>query len=262
MRTAEARAVLPRDVSRAVALHQAAQVAAMVAAFALDDYESARPIGGRPHRRAGAGWCSCPGFAEAKAAALAAGALGSSISGSGPTVFALARGRESAERVARAMAEAYRAGGAGGSVRVSPVDRDGARVDPRGAGRDEVPDRATGELAALRLLRQRADRDRSPPALPPLRRPARDRAPSARPDRTRAAVAVHGATRQGSRRTALGGLAIPRDRPSVGGAGRLPPRGEHAAHPPRRRWTAGAAPKGCCSSTRVTTRPARSRTGA
>ena len=39
MRTAEARAVLPRDVSRAVALHQAAHVAAMVAAFALDDYE-------------------------------------------------------------------------------------------------------------------------------------------------------------------------------------------------------------------------------
>ena len=127
MRTAEARAVLPRDVSRAVALHQAAHVAAMVAAFALEDYELlARSVDDRIAEPVRAGLL--PGFAEAKAAALAAGALGSSISGSGPTVFALARGRESAERVARAMAEAYRAGGASCSVRVSPVDRDGARV--------------------------------------------------------------------------------------------------------------------------------------
>ena len=54
MRTAEARAVLPREVSRAVALHQAAHVAAMVAALALDDYELLGRVGGRPHRRAGA----------------------------------------------------------------------------------------------------------------------------------------------------------------------------------------------------------------
>jgi len=127
MRTVEARAVLPRDVSRAVALHQAAHVAAMVAAFALEDYELlARSVDDRIAEPVRAGLL--PGFAEAKAAALAAGALGSSISGSGPTAFALARGRESAERVARAMAEAYRAGGAGCRVRVSPVDRDGATV--------------------------------------------------------------------------------------------------------------------------------------
>jgi homoserine kinase len=68
-----------------------------------------------------------PGFAEAKAAAMAAGALGSSISGSGPTSFALARGRQSAERVAAAMEQAYRARGAC-QVRVGPVDRAGATV--------------------------------------------------------------------------------------------------------------------------------------
>ncbi len=54
MRTAEARAVLPREISRAVALHQAAHVAAMVAALALDDYELLGRVGGRPHRGAGA----------------------------------------------------------------------------------------------------------------------------------------------------------------------------------------------------------------
>jgi hypothetical protein len=67
-----------------------------------------------------------------KAAAIEAGALGSSISGSGPTAFALARGRESAERVARAMAAAYRARGAGCTVRVGPVDRNGATVTREG----------------------------------------------------------------------------------------------------------------------------------
>jgi homoserine kinase len=127
MRTADARAVLPREVPRAVALHQAAQVAALVAALALEDWELlARSVDDRiaePVRAA-----LLPGFAEAKAAALAAGALGSSISGSGPTAFALARGRESGERIAAAMAAAYRAGGAECEVRVGPVDREGATV--------------------------------------------------------------------------------------------------------------------------------------
>jgi homoserine kinase len=134
MRTAEARAVLPREVPRAVALHQAAHVAAMVAALALDDYALlARSVDDRIAEPARSGLL--PGFAEAKAAALAAGALGSSISGSGPTAFALARGRASAERIAAAMAAAYRARGAACAVRVGPVDRSGATVtresDPR-----------------------------------------------------------------------------------------------------------------------------------
>ena len=127
MRTAEARAVLPREVPRAIALHQAAHVAAMVAALALEDYDLlARSVDDRIAEPARAPLL--PGFAEAKAAALAAGALGSSISGSGPTAFALARGRESAERIAGAMAAAYRARGVGCTARVGPVDREGARV--------------------------------------------------------------------------------------------------------------------------------------
>jgi homoserine kinase len=127
MRTADARAVLPREVSRAVALHQAAHVGAMVAALALDDYALlARSVDDRIAEPARARLL--PGFPEAKAAALAAGALGSSISGSGPTVFALARGRASADRIAAAMAAAYRDAGAECRVRVGPVDRAGATV--------------------------------------------------------------------------------------------------------------------------------------
>ena len=131
MRTAEARAVLPREVSRAVALHQAAHVAAMVAALAGDDYELlARSVDDRIAEPVRAGLL--PGFAEAKAAALDAGALGSSISGSGPTAFALARGRESADRIAVAMAAAYRTRGTDCQVRVGPVDRAGATVTREG----------------------------------------------------------------------------------------------------------------------------------
>jgi homoserine kinase len=134
MRTAEARAVLPREVPREVALHQAAQVAAMVAALALEDYALlARSVDDRIAEPVRAGLL--PGFAEAKAAALAAGALGSSISGSGPTAFALARGRQSADRVAAAMEAAYRARGAHCSVRVGPVDRDGATVTQEDSAR-------------------------------------------------------------------------------------------------------------------------------
>jgi homoserine kinase len=127
LRTAEGRAVLPREISRATALHQAAQVGAMVAALALDDYELlGRAIDDRIAEPARAGLL--PGFAEAKAAALAAGALGSSISGSGPTAFALARGAASAERVAAAMRAAYAERGHASDVRVGAVDRAGARV--------------------------------------------------------------------------------------------------------------------------------------
>lgn len=132
MRTAEARAALPREVPRAVALHQAAHVAALVAALAMDDYELlARAVDDRIAEPARAGLL--PGFREAKAAALAAGALGSSISGSGPTAFAFARGRESAERIGAAMAGAHRARGAECRVRIGLVDRAGATVTREGS---------------------------------------------------------------------------------------------------------------------------------
>jgi homoserine kinase len=127
MRTADARAVLPADVPRDVAIHQAAQVGALVAALALSDYELlGRAIDDRIAEPARAGLL--PGFGAAKAAALAAGALGSSISGSGPTAFALTRGPAVGARVAQAMVAAYASAGQRAVARVAPVDRVGARL--------------------------------------------------------------------------------------------------------------------------------------
>jgi homoserine kinase len=127
MRTADARSVLPSTVSRAVAVHQAAQVGAMIAALASSDYALlGRAIDDRIAEPARAGLL--PGFREAKQAAMAAGALGSSISGSGPTAFALVRGRKVGRRVADAMAAAYAGCGQQSEVRVTRIDREGARV--------------------------------------------------------------------------------------------------------------------------------------
>lgn len=127
LRTRDARAVLPADVPLATALHQAAQVAAMVAALAADDYALlGRALDDRIAEPARARLL--PGFAAAKAAALAAGALGASISGSGPTAFALARGEARARAAGAAMQAAYAGAGIAASVRVADVDRQGARV--------------------------------------------------------------------------------------------------------------------------------------
>lgn len=127
LRTEQARAALPSHIDRATALHQAACVAAMVAAL----YERDLPALGRaiddriaePARAA-----LIPGFREAKAAALGAGAFGASISGAGPTVFALADGDEHGARVAAALQEGFARAGVRCAVRVTDLDRRGARV--------------------------------------------------------------------------------------------------------------------------------------
>jgi homoserine kinase len=129
LRTVESRAVLPRQLPLDTALHQAAQVAAMVAALAAGDYALlGRALDDRIAEPARAPLL--PGFQAAKAAALAAGALGASISGSGPTAFALAQGEASARAAGAAMQAAYADAGVPAKIRVAQVDHDGARVLP------------------------------------------------------------------------------------------------------------------------------------
>ena len=66
-----------------------------------------------------------PGFAEAKAAALAHGALGASISGAGPSTFAWFASKADAEAAAPAMQAAFAAAGYGSQRRrlAGPVGR-------------------------------------------------------------------------------------------------------------------------------------------
>lgn len=73
-----------------------------------------------------------PGFAAVKMAAIDAGALGSSISGAGPSVFAWCAGEATARRAALAMQAAFRAAGLESDVYTSPVAVPGARVEACG----------------------------------------------------------------------------------------------------------------------------------
>lgn len=128
LRTQEARAVLPRDLPLGIALAQAANIAAMVAACAAGDLSLlSRALDDRiaePVRSK-----LLPGFQAAKAAAIGAGALGASISGAGPTSFALCAGRVAGDRVAAAMRTAYAASGVAATVRVTEPDLRGAVIE-------------------------------------------------------------------------------------------------------------------------------------
>jgi homoserine kinase len=70
-----------------------------------------------------------PALSEIKAAAMAAGALGCSLSGSGPSVFALAASVEIANVAGEAMQRAFASvSDVGADLWVCPVGRQGARV--------------------------------------------------------------------------------------------------------------------------------------
>lgn len=127
MATREARAVLPTTITRDLAIAQMADVAAMVAGACLGDLALlGRALTDRiaePPRAA-----LLTGFPAAKRAALDAGALGCSISGAGPTAFALCDAPATAERVAAAMVSGYASEGVAATARVTVADLDGAVV--------------------------------------------------------------------------------------------------------------------------------------
>jgi homoserine kinase len=134
--TAAARRVLGDRVSLHDAVAQWGNTAALVAGLFREDWEIiSRAVEDRVAEPLRAS--AIPGFHAVKEAALDAGALASSLSGSGPSLFALCRGRDRAESVGRAMVEAFRsAAGLDADLIVSPGRAPGARIidspHPRG----------------------------------------------------------------------------------------------------------------------------------
>lgn len=102
IRTAEARAMLPRQVPLKSAVRNWANVGSLVAALARGDYGLlARSLEDEiiePARKS-----LIPCFDELKRVSLAAGALGGGISGSGPSVFMLSETRRAAGAVEKEM---------------------------------------------------------------------------------------------------------------------------------------------------------------
>ncbi|MCZ6836748.1 MAG: homoserine kinase [Planctomycetota bacterium] len=68
-----------------------------------------------------------PGFDDAREAALGAGALACGVSGSGPTLFALATEESVAKAAARSITKVFRVGGLDSWIEVSPISPLGAR---------------------------------------------------------------------------------------------------------------------------------------
>jgi homoserine kinase len=124
--TREARAILSPTVALSDVIWQQANLAGFLAGCYTDDLplirESLLDVVIEPQRQV-----LIPGFAEVKQAALAGGALGCSISGAGPTVFAWAEA-PAAEAVREGMVAAFRRHGLDSDSWVSALDPTGARV--------------------------------------------------------------------------------------------------------------------------------------
>ena len=125
--TRRARAILKADVSLVGHVRQSASLAGFISGCFTHDVEMIRQSLDdfliEPQRAP-----LIPGFAEVKAAALKQGALGASISGSGPSVFALVTSEQTAARVKDAMESAFRARGTEVDSWISPINRQGARI--------------------------------------------------------------------------------------------------------------------------------------
>ncbi|MDZ7795835.1 MAG: homoserine kinase [Candidatus Marinimicrobia bacterium] len=100
--TRHARSVLPAAVPREVAIRQSSHLAAFVSALHQSDWEllarSMVDFIAEPFRKK-----LLPHFDDIKSAVRGTDALGCGISGSGPSIFALCKGKASAERTAAAM---------------------------------------------------------------------------------------------------------------------------------------------------------------
>lgn len=123
IRTEEARSILPATVERSVMIAQIASTAGLMHAFATGDEDllrrSLEDRFAEPHRAA-----LIPDFTEVKRAAIEAGALGCSISGAGPSVFAITRDEHSGETCAEAMRRAF---GIASATHVGAIATQGVR---------------------------------------------------------------------------------------------------------------------------------------
>ena len=131
LKTSDSRQVLPTTVPLGLAVRQWANVAGLTAGFLMADYDligrSLADYIVEPARLP-----LIPGLAEARTRALAAGAIGGGISGSGPSIFMLNRTEETAQAVGAALGSVFTELGIAFNVYVGPVGTKGAYVVSEG----------------------------------------------------------------------------------------------------------------------------------
>ncbi|PZX93136.1 homoserine kinase [Flavobacterium aquariorum] len=127
LKTSDARSVLKQTVSLKSAITQWGNVGGLVAGLYTQDYEL---IGRSLHDEIIEPIRSMliPGFDLIKQTAYENGALGSGISGSGPSIFALSKGKENADKIAKAMSAVYEEMNLPYEIHVSKVNDEGMKI--------------------------------------------------------------------------------------------------------------------------------------
>jgi homoserine kinase len=127
LKTSDARSVLKQTVSLKSAITQWGNVGGLVAGLYTQDYEL---IGRSLHDEIVEPLRSVliPGFDLIKKTAYENGALGSGISGSGPSIFALSKGAATAEKIAKAMSIVYDQMNLPYEIHVSKVNDEGMKI--------------------------------------------------------------------------------------------------------------------------------------
>jgi len=126
--TREARRILSGTVPLSDVVWQCANLAGFISGCYTDDIAMLRDAFAdvviEPQRQA-----LIPGFADVQRAAMGNGAIGCSISGAGPTIFAWCE-EDSAPAIRDAMVGAFRQHGLDSDHWISQIGNDGARVIP------------------------------------------------------------------------------------------------------------------------------------
>jgi homoserine kinase len=127
VKTADARAVLQPMIPLKDAITQTGNLGGLIAGLFTSDYDligrSLKDVIIEPLRKH-----LIPNFDEVKNAALLNDALGSGISGAGPSIFALCKGQEKAEKVAFAMSESYQNTGIVFDMHISRINPNGVDI--------------------------------------------------------------------------------------------------------------------------------------
>ena len=130
IKTAEARKILPTEISLKEAIRAWSNLGALVAALSKGDYaliaRSLEDFVVEPVRKN-----LIPQFDAVKNESLRAGALGGGISGSGPSMFMLSETWDAARRVENAMRAVYSETTVDFNVYVSEINREGVRIAER-----------------------------------------------------------------------------------------------------------------------------------
>ena len=127
LRTEDSRKALPQMIELKKAVKQWGNIGGLISGLFMNDFsligKSLEDIIAEPYRAK-----LIPGFYEMKNVAMEASALGCSISGSGPSVFALCKDEKTAIESGRKMKEIMDQMGIASNVYTSPINHSGPQI--------------------------------------------------------------------------------------------------------------------------------------